>query len=625
MKKLSLLTKSLLVVAGLLMGTMSAWADVEETVVVNCNFDNGETLFTDASRMTITNDNNVKFTCAGNSQNGYSLATYNFSSAIGTDATAVKIEFLFWIPNENAAYRRFFTVGQADLRTGFGKTSYSTAGSMFAFGLARNSSANYFSINGASTTAAASAGSVLGAWARAEIYVDHTSKKVNYKITNVENTTTYYSADNVAFVDGSASYCNQLDFFDCQNNIISYLDNLVITKYVDSSKINYTLNAVDEEDNVLTTLSSGWATSGDEVPYSKYLYANGMWYETSSPYVKAITSADNKVVYAPSKIAYFYEFETLSRSGGSATVTETGTAYSNNTVGRIANSKSAYATLSTPALSAGKYTLSMPYFCGNSISDEDKIYVYVTSDISSLGEPVETFDIQKRNDGNFTGEITVPEGNYVAFQGAKSFSHNSKARIDYITLTPAPIEGTIATSGYSSLASKYVLDFKGATVSTGTLTAYVVSSITKDAVTLTSVDELPANQGVILKGTPGATYSIPVKATAAAPATNLLKAAVTATDITANQTYILQGGKFCLVTEASTVPAGKAYLLASDVPATARALDFAFGDGTTGINSVQGSGLKVNGSENFYNLQGQRVAQPGKGLYIVNGKKVIVK
>ena len=38
--------------------------------------------------------------------------------------------------------------------------------------------------------------------------------------------------------------------------------------------------------------------------------------------------------------------------------------------------------------------------------------------------------------------------------------------------------------------------------------------------------------------------------------------------------------------------------------------------------------LSVNGSAadgKCYNLQGQRVEQPTKGLYIVNGKKVIVK
>ena len=43
---------------------------------------------------------------------------------------------------------------------------------------------------------------------------------------------------------------------------------------------------------------------------------------------------------------------------------------------------------------------------------------------------------------------------------------------------------------------------------------------------------------------------------------------------------------------------------------------------TTGINMVQGSGVMVQG---YYNLKGQRVAQPAKGLYIVNGKKVNIK
>ena len=284
----------------------ASWEEVTETVVVNCDFNNGETLFTPVSRITVTNDNNAKFTCADNSQNGYTLATYDFSSAIGNDATAVKIEFLFWIPNENAAYRRFFTVGQANLRTGFGKTSYSTAGSMFAFGLARNSSANYFSINGASTTAAASAGNVLGAWARAEIYVDHSAKTVNYKITNVENTTTYYSANGVAFVDGSASYCNQLDFFDCQNSKISYLDNLVITKYVDQSKVatTYTVKYQNSEGTDLkepavyntyvgdtyTATSSDMETFYSDDTNTKYIYLSG----NATP--KATSTAANNVI-----------------------------------------------------------------------------------------------------------------------------------------------------------------------------------------------------------------------------------------------------------------------------------------------------------------------------------------
>ena len=48
-----------------------------------------------------------------------------------------------------------------------------------------------------------------------------------------------------------------------------------------------------------------------------------------------------------------------------------------------------------------------------------------------------------------------------------------------------------------------------------------------------------------------------------------------------------------------------------------------FDDGeTTSIKQVEALGLKVEG---YYNLNGQRVAQPTKGLYIVNGKKVVIK
>jgi len=71
--------------------------------------------------------------------------------------------------------------------------------------------------------------------------------------------------------------------------------------------------------------------------------------------------------------------------------------------------------------------------------------------------------------------------------------------------------------------------------------------------------------------------------------------------------------------EAGTLAAHKAYL-----PAGALAREFlSFEEGeTTGIETVKAT-QKMNGE--FFNLAGQRVAQPAKGLYIVNGKKVIMK
>jgi hypothetical protein len=183
------------------------------------------------------------------------------------------------------------------------------------------------------------------------------------------------------------------------------------------------------------------------------------------------------------------------------------------------------------------------------------------------------------------------------------------------------VNATIAASGYSTIAKACGLDFSQATPAG--LEAYVASAVTASGVTLSPITAAPKNTGVILKGAAGTEYTIPVKEGAAAVGTNYLKAAVSAYNCAANEVYILKGGKFCKVTAASTVPAGKAYLLASDVPASAPELEFNFG-GTTGINSVDSGQVTVNSSE-VYNLAGQRVAQPSKGLYIVNGKKVVIK
>ena len=80
--------------------------------------------------------------------------------------------------------------------------------------------------------------------------------------------------------------------------------------------------------------------------------------------------------------------------------------------------------------------------------------------------------------------------------------------------------------------------------------------------------------------------------------------------------------------ENSSMKGFRAYfqLKGSALMAPARAFNIDYGDGeTTGIISVSGSGLTVNGSDGCYDLQGRRIeGQPTqKGVYIVNGKKVI--
>jgi hypothetical protein len=186
-------------------------------------------------------------------------------------------------------------------------------------------------------------------------------------------------------------------------------------------------------------------------------------------------------------------------------------------------------------------------------------------------------------------------------------------------VTPNAAQGTDA-GGWATFASPVDL-----AVPAG-LTAYKASyekTETDEILNLTEISVIPANAGVILKGTAGKTYSIPLMANAAAPATNLLSAAVEATDIEANTAYILQGGQFHLVTAASTVPAGKAYLEVAAPGPGVKGFTFNFDDATA-IAKIQDSGSKIQDSE-IFNLAGQKMSKLQKGVNIVNGKKVLVK
>lgn len=80
---------------------------------------------------------------------------------------------------------------------------------------------------------------------------------------------------------------------------------------------------------------------------------------------------------------------------------------------------------------------------------------------------------------------------------------------------------------------------------------------------------------------------------------------------------------FVKITESLHIPVGKAYLDANS--AYAPELGFFMDDDET--TTIYSLGIEQNDVENgvMYNLAGQRVEQPTKGVYIVNGKKVIIK
>ena len=177
----------------------------------------------------------------------------------------------------------------------------------------------------------------------------------------------------------------------------------------------------------------------------------------------------------------------------------------------------------------------------------------------------------------------------------------------------------VGASGWSTLYCTAGLDF----AKVDGLEAYVVSAVSTSSVTLSdAIPHAPAGTAVILKGTPNTAYRVPVLENNYDFGTN--KLLVSDGSVTGGDGIYALAEKnsvvgFYKVADTVTIPAGKCYLNTA-----AGAPDFlGFGGDATGIDEVRGKTEEVRGE--FYNLAGQRVAQPTKGLYIVNGKKVVMK
>ncbi len=198
---------------------------------------------------------------------------------------------------------------------------------------------------------------------------------------------------------------------------------------------------------------------------------------------------------------------------------------------------------------------------------------------------------------------------------------------------------TIGSTGYATL---YYSE-KALEIPEG-VTASIVTGVdnTSKKVTFEELDGIiPAGTGVVLQGEPSGEEPYPFKVVyvnLAAPDNNMLKGTDEATEITSeNNLYILSNGKYGIGfylddnndNHKINNGAHKAYL---EVPAGAsNAKYFVFGnteelvsegDGLVdGINNVNVSESK----KEYFNLDGTRANTLRKGIYIVGGKKVVIK
>ena len=181
------------------------------------------------------------------------------------------------------------------------------------------------------------------------------------------------------------------------------------------------------------------------------------------------------------------------------------------------------------------------------------------------------------------------------------------------------VTAKLNASGYTTYCSQYPLDF----TATDGYTAWQIKSISGETITFEKItDKIRGGQGILLKGEAGATVTLASADSDVELSENLLFGTTAPTYAAADTYYGLSGNKFVKV-NAGTIPAGKALLPASEIPAAARELTFVFDEGnTTGIKAIDNSQLTI---DNYYDLQGRKVVQPAKGLYIKNGKKVVLK
>ena len=232
-------------------------------------------------------------------------------------------------------------------------------------------------------------------------------------------------------------------------------------------------------------------------------------------------------------------------------------------------------------------------------------------------------------DKTFTGVEIYTAGNVTLVKGGNN-------TIDCYDIIIAIRTGDVTTSvtvtdaGYATYVnSDYDLDFSA----TG-IKAYKVKVNSKGKATMTQVDNVPSGTPILLYKDGGATENIPITTGAAAVDDNDLVAGTGATVATTDGDYtnmilnVVDEKVGFYFANGQTVATNRAYLhiLTTLAPAAASApMMLVFDDNnTTGIDAaLVNSEQRI--ENNVYDLQGRKVAQPVKGLYIMNGRKVVIK
>lgn len=265
------------------------------------------------------------------------------------------------------------------------------------------------------------------------------------------------------------------------------------------------------------------------------------------------------------------------------------------------------------------------------------------------------------NASNYTGLVSYVWNNTAGFSEIGSGDASITKHLDYAVGTTIKVACKWAYAGGMSVTDYIEYTLQGASTSTVTanvgtyqwatfcsdkdldftnvtdVKAYIVTGMENGAVTTQLITgTVKAGTGMLLNSDAAGSFDIPLATgeTTDYSATNKMHGVTEAIETVGKAdagytNYVLSvvdgkaAFKYVNATSAELTK-GQAYLqLEGDVQSSAPVLSIV-GDGeATGISSLENESLIKDGV--YYDLSGRRVSQPTKGLYILNGKKVIIK
>ena len=248
---------------------------------------------------------------------------------------------------------------------------------------------------------------------------------------------------------------------------------------------------------------------------------------------------------------------------------------------------------------------------------------------ANAGTTTSTAGTVNCTNGNASGSITGINASSIEISSTLTNPSDASVQIEQIEVFFSNTFSVTANSASEAYWATFYSNAGNYQAAEGTQVFTV--SLAGTGITMNEVSDRIAKsgEGVVLKKTTTGNFTMTLTETAPAGdfSDNSLTGTMTVINTTGANDYYVLGGKsgagfYKLSNTSGTIGANKAYLTYSGGGAAAARGFFLFEE-TTGIEMPTAED-NDNADAVVYDLQGRRVQNPTKGLYIVNGKKVFI-